>query len=70
MQDTPTTSEAAAGSIQQAGSAKYVDCKCIQCGWLDGFKQDVITQGLVGGWCETCGRETVFRASEPPIDPR
>ena len=52
------------------GSAKYVDCKCIQCGWLDGFKQDVITQGLVGGWCETCGRETVFRASEPPIDPR
>ena len=46
-------------------SAKYVDCKCVVCGWLDGFKVEAITQGMVGGWCDTCGRETVFRVSKP-----
>jgi NADH pyrophosphatase NudC (nudix superfamily) len=46
-------------------SAKYVDCQCVACGWMDGFKSEAITHGMVGGWCDTCGRETVFRVSKP-----
>jgi hypothetical protein len=46
-------------------SAKYVDCQCVACGWMDGFKAEAITQGMVGGWCDTCDRETVFRVSKP-----
>lgn len=62
------TDESAApsgGSMKQDVSAKYVDCQCVACGWLDGFKPEAITQGMVGGWCDTCGRETVFRVSKP-----
>lgn len=43
----------------------YVDCQCIACGWKDGFKPEALTRGLVGGRCEPCDRETVFRVVRP-----
>lgn len=50
--------------------SEYVDCKCIVCDWTDGFKPSAMTKGLVGGWCDKCNRESVFKEVEKPIPPQ
>ena len=47
-------------------SVYYILCRCLECGWIDGFRADVLNErvlagaGTVEGFCDDCECERLF----------
>lgn len=40
-------------------AAKYIPVRCLECGWKDGLREDLVKAGVMFIYCEQCNDMTV-----------